>query len=110
MQSDEKTIQTEILNYLKSRGFFAWKNHVGGIRRSGQGTVKNPARGAPDIFAVKEGVFYGIEVKRPGGKVSGHQYAWLQKLRDHGGIAIITTSLESCVHDISEARKNETWL
>ena len=101
----EKTIQTEILNYLNSNGYFAWKNHLGGIRRSGQATVKNPNRGAPDIMAIRDGLFFGIEVKKSGGVIAMHQYQWLEKLRIHGGNSIIADSLESCIEGIENSKK-----
>ena len=98
----EKEIQTEILNYLHENDYFAWKNHTGGIHRRGQRTTTNPNKGAPDIFAIKDGTFYGIEVKRPGGVVASHQYDWLGKLREHGGVAIIADSLVACLIGIKE--------
>jgi Holliday junction resolvase len=99
----EKHVQREILNYLQANGYMAWKNHLGGIRMGGgRTTVKNPARGAPDVFAVKGGRFYGIEVKKPGGKVAAHQMEWLQRLRSHGGFAVIAESLEDCIRGIED--------
>lgn len=101
----ESQIQTEILNYLRAEGFFCWKNHTGGIRKRGTATVVNPNKGAPDIFAIRQGTFYGIEVKKPGGKAQSHQLAWLEKLRQHGGIAIICDSVESCIEEMRGANE-----
>ena len=102
MQISEKTIQTDILAWLNFNGFFAWKNHLGGIHRAGQPTTKNPNRGAPDIFAVKDGFFLGIEVKAPGGRPAEHQILWLEKFRQHGGHPVIASSLDACITAIKQ--------
>jgi hypothetical protein len=107
MQITESAIQTEILNYLKKSGYFAWKNHTQGVRYS-KGRGSNPNKGQPDLMAISQGLFYGIEVKKPGGSFSLDQYRWIEKLKEHGGIGIVTDSLEDCIKQImTERRKNK---
>ena len=87
----EKTITNEILKYLKSLdNCFCWKEH-GGM----YGTA-----GIPDIICCYEGMFIGIEVKRPGGKVSKLQEVTLRKIQVAGGIALVAYNTEDVVRTI----------
>lgn len=92
----ESEIQKQCLVYLHDNDYFAWKNHMQGMKVGGA-KVKNPAAGSPDIMAIKDGKFYAIEVKTPIGKVSPHQYEWLNKAHQHGAIAMVVRSLEDLV-------------
>ena len=89
----ESDIQKSCLLYLVANGFFAWKNHVQGMRIGGK-VAKNPAAGSPDILAIKDGKIFCIEVKTPTGKVAEHQYKWLKKAEAHGAISMVVRSLE----------------
>jgi hypothetical protein len=102
MLQAEKEIQTEVLHYLKENGWLAFKNHTGGIRRSGQATVTNPMKGAPDIFALSTGIFMGVEVKKRGGVISMEQYRWLDDIKSHGGIALVCDSLDSFIAQLDK--------
>ena len=95
----ESETQSEILQWLKENGYFAWRNHTQGIRYTkGRGT--NPNKGAPDIMAIRNGVFFGIEVKGKKGVLGPDQYKWLDKLQSRGGVAIVTDSLAGCINQI----------
>ena len=100
----ESEIQKHCLTWLHENNFFAWKNHVQGVRMA-RGRVKNPASGSSDIFAIKNGNFYCIEVKTLDGKLSDNQKIWLDLASEHGAIAIVVRS----VHDLIEKMAiNET--
>ena len=95
----EQEIQKQCLDYLSRTGFFAWKNHVQGMRVGGR-TVKSPAAGSPDILAIKDGKFYCIEVKTPKGKLAEHQFIWLKKAHKHGAISMVVRSLDDLIYFI----------
>lgn len=81
----EKSITNEILKYLKSLDYcFAWKEH-GGM----YGTA-----GIPDIICCYKGRFIGIEVKRPGGKVSKLQEITIKKVNVARGISFVAYNLD----------------
>ena len=81
----EKDITNAILKYLKSlNNCFAFKEH-GGM----YGTA-----GIPDIICCLNGRFIGIEVKRPGGKVSKLQEVTMKKINTAGGIAFVAYSVD----------------
>ena len=72
----ESRTQGEILAWLKGNGFFAWRNHTQGVKYS-RGRGSNPNKGSPDIMAIRNGLFYGSEVKAVKGVVSSEQAIWL---------------------------------
>lgn len=97
----EQEIQRQCLDYLAGAGFFAWKNHVQGMRVGGR-AAKNPAAGSPDILAIKDGKFYCIEVKTPTGKLSENQYKWLQKASSHGAVSMVVKSLDDLIYCLNK--------
>lgn len=52
------------------------------------------AKGIPDRIAVKNGIFYGIEVKTPKGRMSEFQQSFRDRLTAAGGVYIEARSLE----------------
>ena len=81
----EKSITNNILKYLKTLdSCFAWKEHGGMYGTSG----------IPDIICCYKGRFIGIEVKRPGGKLSRLQEAALRKIQAAGGSAVVAFNVE----------------
>lgn len=94
----EKHIQAAILDYLKLKGYLAWRNQTTGIfnKKSG-GYIPSQSVGAPDIYLLTKGSFWGLEVKRPGGILSSHQEAFGGQLRANGGIYKVVTSIDDVI-------------
>lgn len=96
--TSEKDIQDSILEYLAVRGAMAWRNNTGaGTFRNKTGKerfVRFSVKGASDIFAIKDGHFYAIEVKKPDGVVSDDQVTFLGNVRRAGGTALVAYSLQ----------------
>lgn len=90
----EKDIQKQILDYLKIRGIFHWRNNVGAGKLQGGRFVQFGVAGAPDIFALHKGVSYGIEVKRPGKKQSELQKYFGDRMNEAGGHYQVVFSLD----------------
>lgn len=81
----ESDLQTQILNYLREKGVFCWKQNSSGVRGR-----KAPIRGIPDILGVlPDGRFLGVEVKKPGGKPSAEQVEFIQRIIQNQGVALI---------------------
>ena len=89
----ENEIQKQCLDYLEAAGYFVWRNHVQGVK-VGRSRIANPAAGSPDILAIKGGKIFCIEVKTPTGKLSPHQYTWLEKAHKHGAVSMVVRSVE----------------
>ena len=92
----EQEIQKQILDYLKYRGIFCWKNNTNGIYVRARNTyIPSHAVGVADIIGIGfHGQFMAIEVKRAGGKVSSDQRAFLDEVTRNGGLAIVAYSVE----------------
>lgn len=91
----ESTIQRDILNYLESRGYFAWRhNNIPTYGRN-----KFVRKGAPDIFCLYRGKLLGIEVKLKSNThgVSKEQQEWGDELERNGGIYIVAYDFEDVV-------------
>jgi hypothetical protein len=93
-QPKEQAIQAQILAYLRLKGYFVWKNSTVGIKKPDGSYIPSHAKGVSDILGLtKEGRFLAIEVKRPGGKLSPHQEAFLEAIRANKGIGLVAFSL-----------------
>lgn len=80
----EKAIENKIKKWLEKQGYWWMKVHGDMFQKSG----------VPDIIACVNGKFVGIEVKRPGGRVSELQKYHIEKIRAAGGVAFVATSIE----------------
>ena len=95
----ESEIQKTILDWLRWNKFFAWKNNTAGIFKKATNTyIPSHNVGAPDIFAIKAGKFYGIEVKRPKNEPTTNQLEWGRQLEAAGGKYIVATSLDNLIN------------
>jgi Holliday junction resolvase len=104
MPKTEQDIQRECLSWLTDNGYLAWKQPSQGLRVAGGRRVKNKRAttvGHPDIMALKEGVFYCIEVKKPGGKLAQHQIAWLTYAEVMGAVCCVTTNVDHMIQSIT---------
>ena len=61
-------------------------------------------KGVSDIYAIKDGVSFWIECKRPvGGVVSVDQRNFLDAMNRHGAVGIVVNSIESLEAQLKEA-------
>lgn len=86
----EKTIVSAIMRVLKARGV-RWliKTHGGPYQ----------AAGLPDIIAIAPGTgrLLGIEVKRPGGRLTDLQRATLARINEAGGVAGVAFGVDDAL-------------
>lgn len=92
----EADIQRTILDYLSYKGIFHWRQNSGAMVVPGpqRRFMKFGVIGAPDIFVVKNGSIYGLEVKAPKGKQNENQLAFQEGFEKAGGIYKVVRSLE----------------
>lgn len=100
MKELEKDIQNAICEYLKLRGHFFWRQNVipaidkqGNFRRMGKYTTT----GIPDIILVKNGQFWGLEVKTPKTSQSPNQRDFEAKLKENGGNYHVVRSVDDVI-------------
>ena len=61
-------------------------------------------KGVSDIYAIKDGVSFWIECKRPvGGIISPDQRNFLDAMNRHGAVGIVVNSIESLESQLKEA-------
>ena len=89
----EKEIETEIKTYIKDHGGLCYKIHGGDLYQE---------TGIPDLLCCWGGLFFGIEVKDPGGKPSAIQLAQGARIKKAKGHFIIATSIEDVKNYIYE--------
>lgn len=66
-----------------------------------------PVKGVSDIYAIKDGVTFWIECKRPvGGILSVDQRNFLDAMNRHGAVGIVVNSIESLELQLKEAGVN----
>jgi len=98
IHTKESYIQSQILDYLKYRGVFCWRNNTGATtyqRKDGRKQfLRYGATGSPDIIGIFRGKFLGIEVKNKLGKVTNSQRLFLDRIKAEGGIALVARSTE----------------
>lgn len=93
----EREIQRACLDYLEVQHILCWRANTGAMRATYKGRerfMRFGPKGQPDIFAVLPGSgrLVAIEVKRPGGKLSEHQAAFLDAVARAGGIGLCVAS------------------
>ena len=94
----EKDITAAILRYLRSLPeCFCWKEHGGQY-----GTA-----GIPDIICCYRGRFIGLEVKRPGNKLTRLQEVTLDRIRAALGEAHMVTSVAEARAVIEKIQKED---
>lgn len=110
---NERDIQSQIIDWLKLKHYFFWRQNVGGMGGRYKGKdwfVRFGYRGMPDLFIVRPiwhvgfaGVGYqtaeiiGIEVKRADGEQSTVQREFQTEFEKAGGRYCLARSLEDVV-------------
>ena len=82
----ESELERQILEYLILRGVCAWPTH--------DARHKPIAVGVPDIVAVHDGHFYGIECKVGNAQCTQEQELFIAMLRAAGATCIVARTLE----------------
>lgn len=92
----EQDIQRKIIKYLESVGAYVVK------------VVASNKSGTPDILACYRGIFLAIEVKRPETKtnVSELQEYNIKKIKEAGGVAIVSWDLDAVKATIEDIKSN----
>jgi hypothetical protein len=100
----EHVILNQILDYLRLKGCYVWRNNTGAFVRNyysmkearwKETFFRSGQRGLPDIIGIApDGKFIGIEVKTQTGKVSPEQKVTLQTMANLGAWAFVARSLE----------------
>jgi hypothetical protein len=101
----EKTIENQILNFLKGCGIFCWKvDRVGTFdpKKRIFRTNKNPhkLKGVSDIMAIIDGRMIAIEVKSMTGSLTEEQRLFLSAINNNGGLGFVSRSAISTAKEL----------
>jgi hypothetical protein len=96
LKISEANVQRQILDWLKLRRVFHWRNNTGAVKLPGR-FLRFGWPGSPDIFALSRGTCYGIEVKALKGKQSLLQHDFQLDFTEAGGIYLLCRSLEDVI-------------
>lgn len=91
----EARLSRAILDALRARGAYVWKNHGDVFTRAG----------LPDITGSYRGLFIGVESKMPGGTTTPKQRREHQKIRSAGGHVLVATSVDQVKQWLREIDK-----
>lgn len=116
----EKDVQAACLQWLNTvPGIRAWRQNtgvfIGSYKRKRDGItktrrVKFGETSQGDIGGIGPvGVRIEIEVKRPGKYPDADQIAWMDFIRNHGGIAFWCDSLRMCVQHLRSEFEKRQW-
>ena len=96
-------MQKQILDFLTSKGFIVVKFSQGAHAvRGGFIRTRKEDVGVSDIIGcTPDGRFICVEVKKPGGKASSEQIAFLERVEATGGVAILAESLGDVIQKLS---------
>ena len=96
----ESSVQTSIIKYLKSEGWFVTK------------LVSTSTSGIPDLLAIRNGRTIFIEVKRIGGKTSSIQDYRIKELKSYGVEVFIFDNLQDAKRTLNyqDSKMNERKL
>jgi hypothetical protein len=106
----EGAIQNAILEYLRLRHIFAWRNNSGAVQRRGRDgrvhTYGYGLVGSSDILGVMpddSGRLLAIEVKAPTGRLSPAQRDFIESLNSRNCVAFVARSVEDVEREIKAA-------
>lgn len=91
----ESEIQKAILDYLSYKKDVYFFRAGSGLIQTQQGRwFKTGKKGCPDIVCCKDGVFYGLEVKKDKSRLSEAQIQAKKDIEQAGGIYMVVKSIE----------------
>jgi hypothetical protein len=102
---NEHSIQNAIRLKLSELGFCVFRANVGRFQtKDGRWFDTGLPRGFSDLFAVKDGRIYFLEVKTETGRPSEEQLRFLAVMRDrYGCVAEIVRSVDDAVRAVGAA-------
>lgn len=94
----EKSIEMLIINYLRAKGVFCWKNYSIGVydpRLKCYRPInsKMSYKGVSDIIGIFKGMPLFIEVKKSDGRLRPDQKVFLDMAKQNGAIAFVARDL-----------------
>lgn len=97
----EKDIQRSICEYLQIKRYMFWRSNTtpvfSGKDNAYRAMPKFSMSGVPDIILIKDGIFYGLEVKRLNTKQSDGQLEFEKNCIAAGGKYFVVRSIDDVI-------------
>jgi len=97
----ELQLQKLIVEWLNLQGHFVWRTNAGTMfiqGKKGMRCFRCGFKGLADINGVlRDGRFIGIECKIGYQKITKEQRAFLEEIRNRGGVGLVARSLEDVI-------------
>ena len=97
MASTEKATQKAIMEYLSLKRIFHYRQNSGAMKTKTGFYRFCSINGIPDIVAIKNGIYYAIEVKDIKGKLQDSQKEFQRLLEQAGGVYIVARSIDDVI-------------
>lgn len=100
---NENQIQRGVIQHLRARaapGVFAFHVPNGGYRKPIEAAILKGlgvVAGTPDIFAIKGGHCFALELKAEGGRISDNQHATIARLKECGATCAVAFGLDKAL-------------
>ncbi len=103
-KSTEKVTQAAILEFLRLKKIFHWRNNTGAYKTQTGGFVRYGTPGSPDIMCILKpnGHSLGIEVKDVKGYLNANQKDFKERLEAEGGTWITAKSVDDVIEFFDE--------
>lgn len=96
----EQDIKRAIVQYLKARGCLVIPYRSVGIMKKDGSYIPMHRTGISDLLGLtREGKFFAIEVKRPGGRATFDQLQFISCVLSYGCKAFIATSVDAVIKE-----------
>ncbi len=97
----EAEVQKTILQYLRMRGVYCWRQNAGSFK-VGDRFVSMGMKGISDVLAIyphgiRKGTLVALEIKKEKGLLSDSQIVFLKDVRKSGAIAMVAESLDDVI-------------
>ncbi len=106
----ERDLCNAIVEFLNYQGAWVWRTNSGMVRAEYQGKtrmIRMNRAGTSDILGLYKGHFVAFEVKLPKTRknVTQAQNEFIERIRQHGGIAAVVTSPEEALAELQTRAK-----
>lgn len=103
---NETALVKAAIDYLTAVGCFVWRNNTGATQAEYEGRkrfIQFGKVGSGDIIGMTPtGRFISVECKVAGNKPTDHQLAFAERVRQHGGIALVVYDLDELERQYKE--------
>ena len=102
IKSTEKNTQKAVIQYLEIKKIFHYRQNSGNFTSPTGHFYKMGVVGMPDIIAVINGQYIGLEIKDIKGKLNDNQVKFKARLEEAGGLYLTIRSIDECIEEINK--------